>query len=302
MKYFLFTLSILLILKGFSQHKIHGLVLDSETKEPVPYCHIIINHELGTITNVKGEFNFTINLINKNDILVISNISYCTDTLFLSSLIENQKTILLTPKFISLPEVMVLNSNNKEKKQRKKRYGIYHKKHLYSINSSKGNELALFIPNKKSINGIISKLYYYITDKGNPKNPFRIHLYTKDSILQSPKDEILTKNIFANAKKGNSWVTIDLTSLNISFPKDGFFISMELLPNGKDNELIVSNGYYHEKDNVQLGLSFEKKYDEYSWYKNFVTKKWVCDKDTRKGKEITVTGNYMMSCEIILSK
>ncbi|MCC6837766.1 MAG: carboxypeptidase-like regulatory domain-containing protein, partial [Bacteroidia bacterium] len=56
---------------------ISGKVIDSETKEPLPFASVgLKNRPIGTITNLHGEFDFHIPIEFRNDVLVINMLGY----------------------------------------------------------------------------------------------------------------------------------------------------------------------------------------------------------------------------------
>ena len=53
----LFTILFVSILSlGYSQNSISGIIIDSKTKEPLPFASILINEKLGTISETDGKF------------------------------------------------------------------------------------------------------------------------------------------------------------------------------------------------------------------------------------------------------
>ena len=55
MKNILFFLLLVPFL-AISQHKIQGVVIDSKTKQPLPFASIVTNTNFGTLTDIDGEF------------------------------------------------------------------------------------------------------------------------------------------------------------------------------------------------------------------------------------------------------
>ncbi|MEQ9413573.1 MAG: carboxypeptidase-like regulatory domain-containing protein, partial [Cyclobacteriaceae bacterium] len=56
---------------------ISAKVVDSETKEPLPFASVgLKNRPIGTITNLLGEFDFHIPIEFRNDVLVINMLGY----------------------------------------------------------------------------------------------------------------------------------------------------------------------------------------------------------------------------------
>ncbi len=91
---------------------VSGKVMDSETKEPLPFASIgIVSKSIGTITNLQGEFDFHIPNEYRNDILVISMLGYKSYEAPVWTVLENPvKEILLEKSTIILKELVVSDS------------------------------------------------------------------------------------------------------------------------------------------------------------------------------------------------
>ena len=86
---------------------INGTVYSKSIKEVLPYGTIsVINNNIGTLTNSKGEFKIIIPKIMKNDSLSISYIGYKTKRIPISE-IKNQLVVYLEEEETSLNEVVV---------------------------------------------------------------------------------------------------------------------------------------------------------------------------------------------------
>lgn len=89
-------------------HEIKGIVIDSETQEPLPYSHLSIkNKPFGTITNEDGYFIFKYPEENRNDTLIISYLGYENSIKKLSIFNDSMNFIELKPATIILDEVVV---------------------------------------------------------------------------------------------------------------------------------------------------------------------------------------------------
>lgn len=90
------------------KHKtVTGLIMDSLTKEPLPYSSIsILNKGTGTISNLEGKFSFIISEIYFSDTLVISHLGFKPIFVKISELDENI-LFKLQEKTISLQEILI---------------------------------------------------------------------------------------------------------------------------------------------------------------------------------------------------
>jgi hypothetical protein len=109
-----FTLSALLVFQAsFAQQiTIKGKVVDSETKEALPFASIgVIGGSIGLISNEQGEFDFHIPAEMRNDILFVSMIGYKTFEAPVWSLVsESTITIEMQAGSIMLKEVTITDS------------------------------------------------------------------------------------------------------------------------------------------------------------------------------------------------
>ena len=98
-----------LVLTKTSSQEISGIVLDSLTKQPIPFANIISNFNKNTITNEEGRFRlFKDILFTNRDSVYVSSIGYNSLTILATDLIKESK-IVLSPKIIELETVIVTN-------------------------------------------------------------------------------------------------------------------------------------------------------------------------------------------------
>lgn len=110
-------LSMFIPLQLFSQSSnfIYGKVLDSKTKEPLPFASIILqNNNLGVISNLEGDFRIANKTLFHSDSLIISFIGYKDFSIPIKKLMKNEtNTILLIPISINITEVNIVASAKK---------------------------------------------------------------------------------------------------------------------------------------------------------------------------------------------
>ncbi|NOQ23970.1 MAG: hypothetical protein GQ564_01290 [Bacteroidales bacterium] len=90
--------------------------------------------------------------------------------------------------------------------------------------------IALYIKNDLNKKTTIQNIRYFIGDKGNYKKPFKVMLYSIDSITGKPSKILIPDTLIISAKSGNYWTTIDISAYSLDFPKEGVFASMEWIP------------------------------------------------------------------------
>lgn len=91
---------------GFSQSV---QIVDSETKEPVPFANILINDSESLISNAEGYFAVPQTDANQNTKITVSYIGYDSQQLSLKNLSDQKFIVQLIPATYSLDEVVVPN-------------------------------------------------------------------------------------------------------------------------------------------------------------------------------------------------
>ncbi len=261
---------------GFSQTK--AIVIDSITSKTIPYVNIWVENENnGTTSNDYGEF-----IINETDStknIVFSAIGYKRETVQIS---QRKNKIYLKPETTVLEEVLI----TKKKESKKIVIDKFKKKDSKSWISTNGTPwmLAKYFKFKEEYQETpYIKQISILTKSKNNDSKFNIRLYLKDN-NGFPKKAFYNKNIIGYAKKGKHITTIDVSDLNLEFPKDGLFISVEWLII-EDNKYNFSFTYEGEKKinhsflyNPKIGLTptidstTTKRYFNGKWYKPFKNK------------------------------
>ncbi len=163
-------------------------------------------------------------MLSDKDSLIFSSLGY-NDKIVKGSQLKT--TISLHRKVYEIPEVVVHNKKSfivelGVKRSAKKKSGI-------GTQSKMNFQEVLYIPNDLKIEGWIKTISYYILNDGVPNTPFRVRIFEKNDTLAHPGKSILNKSVVVSGKKRGGWVTVEMDSLNIPFPKNGVFIGMEWL-------------------------------------------------------------------------
>jgi hypothetical protein len=108
MKHLLFLL-LLIPLLAVSQTQIQGMVLDSKTKQPLPFATITTSSNFGTLTDVDGKFS-----IKAQKTITQISVSYIGYESVIIPVSKNEKflKIALNPKIESLREVQIVAKEN----------------------------------------------------------------------------------------------------------------------------------------------------------------------------------------------
>jgi len=224
---------------SFSQSvTLSGHIIDKETNKALPFATIeIFSLKFGTVADQNGDFKLTVIPINENlDTLVFSYLGYKNTKISIGDFLKlDKKTISIKADPITLNEVVII-----PKKYKTVKLGITNKKpQSYQITSVYYNKIGNIIENKKSLPGWVKSISFYIAEEGYPETPFRVRIYDIDKKRNCPGNDILNKNVIVSANKPG-WFTVDLTSYNIPFPKDGIFVMMEWINGGEK--------YYYDKE------------------------------------------------------
>jgi hypothetical protein len=215
---------------GFSQLK--SVIIDSETKERIPFVNIWVKDEsIGTTSNQQGKFEIT---INEPHVIVFSAIGYETRRITSDSILN---TVELKSSITELDEVVVF-ANEQDLELTIGNFKKYKVRHYFSC----GNKpwiAARYFPYQENYDqtrflGAIKILTS--SDVRDAKFNVRLLSVNEDG---EPDKYIYDNNIIGTARKGKKETKIDLSGLNIEFPSKGFFVAIEWL-------IIDSNIHYYE--------------------------------------------------------
>ena len=211
-----------LFITGISFSQLKSVIIDSETKESIPFVNIWINNEnIGTSSNEKGEFQLK---IKAPKIIVLSAIGYKTKKISSDSIKRN---IELTPQLTKLDEVIITS----KKKNKKLTIGKFRRSKInFYFSCGKVPWItARYFPYKEKYDNtpFLSKIRI-LTNSQVKDAKFNIRLYDVNE-KGEPEGYIYNENILAFAKRGKKVTEINVSDLNIKFPKKGFFIAIEWL-------------------------------------------------------------------------
>lgn len=223
-------LFLFITLFSFAQEQVaKGLIVDKDTKAPVPYVNIsILESQIGTSSDEDGKYSLALKDDHLNKKVNLSSLGYKDSTLAVSVFLK-QKEILLQPIAEALEEVVIFEKFEEEfieinKIKRNKLRGGY-------AAGSKPWILALHFPynNKYSKTKYLNHLKVYVNRSGfikRYKSKFRIRIFEVND-KGMPGDDMLMNDIIVETTKKQKEVVIDLSEFNIVFPKEGLFIALE---------------------------------------------------------------------------
>jgi hypothetical protein len=251
----------------FAQKRI--LVIDKENRNPIVNVAILINDTVKYASNDEGFF-----LIKNKDLkkeISLKHVSY--ETINLNELV-NVDTIFFEKKINKLNEIILVNKKNKEliilpPNSIISEFGFY-KGH----NTNLDTQYVTYIPNEivseYKIKSIIIEL-----KKGHWKSenlnlmPFKLNLYSVDSILKIPLEKLIDESIYTKKENKNK-IIIDVSDYNIDFKKGGIFVSVEIL----DIEEYVKDGFFYNSGPSFKYLKKLKQNDFFTLEKNNDKNEW----------------------------
>ena len=227
------ALVFLLLLPALSraqENRITGRVVDTKTKDPVPFASIGLREEgTGALTNEYGYFQLAGLEKTSQDSLIVMTLGYERNAVFIKRGSTEDLIIELKKREIKLSEVKVTGGKikNLELGSRSNNPGEG------MIQGLPGSQYAFFVKNDKQKKlGNVRTVSFYIGENGFPREPFRVRIYKADGNYNAPNTDLLTENVVVSAPQGGQWYTVDLTPYNIMAPGEGFFVAMEWVVSG----------------------------------------------------------------------
>lgn len=230
--FFLFILISPIILG--QEIELSGIVKDFDTAEHIPFVNIgVLNKNVGTISNEKGEFRFLLSPDFVGDSLTISHVSYEA----IKVAIRKTETIEVTliPKSHQLNEIVL---STKKKKTRKVGVKSFNRL-LWLSTISKNNDILenaqrIHLPKKTTV--LIKNVNFHLRNGFESDSCLiRINFYKNENNF--PGEKIVFQNIIENKNVKPGWITFDLSEYNI-YLKENFFIGIEFIPDFKTERII----------------------------------------------------------------
>jgi hypothetical protein len=211
--------------------EIKGVIIDKDTKEPLPFTSIgLKNEQIGALSNEHGQFVVPAPSQNMADSLVVVALGYGRRAVLV------KRGVAVASLTIELPKRAVALGNVTVKAGKVKNLGLGSRSDDPGegmIQGLPGSQYAFFVKNeKKKKLGNVRTVSFYIGENGFPREPFRVRLYKADGNYNAPNTDLLTENVVVSAPQGGQWYTVDLTPYNIIAPEEGFFVAMEWVVSG----------------------------------------------------------------------
>lgn len=209
---------------------INAYILDSETKQPIPYVNIgFVGKSIGTVTNEEGKFRLVYDEfdITLKDPLQISALGYETLVVyprqFMRSLTNSDK-IYLKPQPEILDEVVITNEKRREEllgSMSLHSDALGYWKDKIALGGEIGAKIKVKHENSKLLN-----FKFDIVENLSDSLKIRVNVY--DYKRRFPSEKLLKQNLFYTIKQREGEVDIDLSPYNVTVDDD-FVIALELI-------------------------------------------------------------------------
>ncbi|MFH2141950.1 MAG: carboxypeptidase-like regulatory domain-containing protein [Bacteroidota bacterium] len=226
MKTIILITAIVASLNSLAQTEFIGKIVSSNDNQPVAYVNIgIINKDVGTVSDIYGNFILKISDKYLNDSIRISSIGFISKVFKVNEILKcNRDTIYLDKAVYTLSEAVI--------KPEKYTSKIIGNRFQYGIAGSYGvdqlgNELGIKVE-LKGKPSMLEGFGFYLAENYCDTLFFRVNIYKITDTV--PQENILKKNIFIKTATKRGEVFFDLKKYNLML-EDDFLISIEWIKN-----------------------------------------------------------------------
>jgi len=226
-----------------AQQTISGILLSSETKQPIPYASIgIARSTIGTTSNPGGSFTILIPAGRLKDTLLFTSLGFINKSLPIGGITGANFKVYLDKKIIALKPVIISSVKpvykTIESGNRSWQGGTFEPDTVYSgrsvallVNDEPGNNLPLYV----------EKARLRIFRNNLPSYKFRVRLMAVDVATGEPGNDLLEENIIVSSSKRKGWLDFDLSAIGqqVNGP---FFLCFEQITDVNDRAAIA-DGY-----------------------------------------------------------
>lgn len=209
--FFLFALPL------FSQTEIKGIVIDTETGNPIPYVNIWIeNGRTGVTSEIDGKFSIA---VEKQDNLVFSAMGF--EPLTVKS--SNAEMVKMKPVVFALDEIVIARPTGNFQIE----IGASQKASHSYMSGPTPWIYAKYFPYQQEYSKtrfIKNAIVYTTSQVRNATFKLRIYEVKEDGF---PGLDLIDQDIVVAVRKGSQKLTVDLSKFNLTIPKNGIFIAYE---------------------------------------------------------------------------
>lgn len=231
-----FFLFLALAFQAFPQKRISGRVLDAVTSEPLSFVNIgIINRDVGTTTDVDGQFDIMIPKEYESDRLTFSLIGYEQSSFLIGSLNPPHQIIHLTQKETHLEQIDVIGERLVERK-----FGIKNRNLLVHFSDGMFQKDDVFeigqLIKLKGASAQITSVNIYLFESERDSVSFRLNFYGIEN--GKPTRRLIDRPIVRRYGVEQGWLRLDISEENIQLKGD-FVVALEFLPEKKQSGQIA---------------------------------------------------------------
>jgi hypothetical protein len=223
------------------KNKLRGVIRDRKSNLPLPYVNIgILNKDVGTTTNSKGEFELPLLESNTNDTLRVSMVGYEPVVIYLKGVFENQKLVLnirLRERTDELKEIVITDKKLTTKILGNKTVSKFFGGKFAS--GDLGSEIVIRIRIKDTPTYLDTFSFNISYNEGDTAT-FRVNVYEIEGGL--PGKNVLADNIIVKVNGETGEINIDLSKYNTTVTDD-FFIGLEWVEGKSNSGIVFSSGF-----------------------------------------------------------
>ena len=226
------------------RNKMRGVIRDRKSNLPLPYVNIgILNKDVGTTTNSKGEFELPLLESNTNDTLRVSMVGYEPVVIYLKDVFEKQKLVLnirLRERTDELKEIIITDNKLITKVLGNKTESKFFGGKFAS--GDLGSEIAIKIRIRDAPTYLDTFRFNISYNEGDTAT-FRVNIYEIEDGL--PGKNVLTDNILVKINGDTGKTEIDLSKYN-TIVTDDFFIGLEWVEGKRNSGIVFSAGFVNK--------------------------------------------------------
>ena len=257
--------------------EITGRIVDGKTKEPLAYVNLgIVNGEIGTVSNIRGQFNLVVDKEFSNDTLRISMIGYQAIEMLIKNIdFENDKLYFEMDEQVSELDEVILSA----KAVKRKNLGNKTESKFIGTGFSYdqlGAEMGIKINVPKRPTLIEAFNFSISHNRLSATSIFRLNIYSVNK--GKPYENLLSENILVLVEpKQTGLITIDLEAYDIIL-SDDVIVTLEWVESQGENNKgeaiffplgLFTNGTLHKESSqgrfkklssFGVGFNFDVRY------------------------------------------
>jgi pimeloyl-ACP methyl ester carboxylesterase len=232
------------VLEPIKKNTLTGAIKDRKLNLPLPYVNIgILNKDVGTTSNTKGEFELPLLESNVNDTLRISMVGFEPALIYLKDVFKKQKLTLnvrLQERTDKLREIVIT-----DKKLTKRVLGNKTESKFFGgrfASGDLGSEIVVKIK-IKDVPTYLDTFSFNISYNEGDTSTFRVNIYEIKNGL--PDKSVLADNILVKISGQTGKIDVDLSRYNAIVNGD-FFIGLEWVEGKSNSGVVFSSGFVNK--------------------------------------------------------